>query len=99
MMSPRQFVVGVDGSECSLQALRWAVAEAGQHGAELVAMTTWTALPPPIVYPTVEVSKIGSRADVSSAAERALKSIVTEALANDPQIAVQTVAVEGDPTA
>lgn len=96
-MAVARIVVGVDGSEFSLQALRWAVAEAGRHAAELVAVTTWTALPPPIVSPYVDVSKIGSRADASSAAEQALNIVLEDALANNLQVAVQTVAAQGHP--
>ena len=96
-MAIARIVVGVDGSESSLHALRWAVAEAGRHAAELVAVTTWTALPPPIVSPYVDVSKIGSRSDAYSAAEQALNSVLEDALANNLQVAVQTVATEGHP--
>jgi len=42
----KQIVVGVDGSDCSLRALRWAHAEAAEHREELVVVTTW--LPQPI---------------------------------------------------
>ena len=97
-MAIARIVVGVDGSESSVQALRWAVAEAGRHAAELVAVTTWTALPPPIVSPYVDVSKIGGRADVLSAAEQALNSFVEDARANNFQVAVEMVATEGHPT-
>jgi nucleotide-binding universal stress UspA family protein len=71
MTTMRRIVVGVDGSECSLRALRWAVVEAGRHGAELSALTTWTALPPPIVSPYVDVlhsTGAGRRDDVAAAA-------------------------------
>jgi nucleotide-binding universal stress UspA family protein len=37
----QRIVVGVDGSPPSLEALRWAVAEAAVHGAELVAVAAW----------------------------------------------------------
>lgn len=97
MMSPRRFVVGVDGSECSLQALRWAVAEAAGHAAELVAVTTWTALPPPIVSPVVDVNKVLDRGDAASAAEQALQTALGNVLANHTPVAVQTLAVEGHP--
>jgi len=80
-----------------LQALRWTVAEAGRHAAELIAVTTWTALPPPIVSPHVDVSKIGSRTDASSAAEQALKGAIEDALENSRPVAVETVASEGHP--
>jgi nucleotide-binding universal stress UspA family protein len=51
MAGQRRIIVGVDGSECSEIALRWAAGEAEYRGATLVVVTTWTALPPPIVYP------------------------------------------------
>lgn len=37
----RRIVVGVDGSSCSLAALRWAAREARQRDAELVALHAW----------------------------------------------------------
>ena len=41
MSDIKQIVVGVDGSHCSYRALRWAHAEAMEHDAELVVVTTW----------------------------------------------------------
>lgn len=96
-MAVARIVVGVDGSESSLQALRWAVTEAARHAGELLAVTTWTGLPPPI-SPYVDVSKIGGRADVLSAAEQALNSFVEDARANNFEVAVEMVATEGHPT-
>ena len=37
----RKIVVGVDGSESSQEALRWAVAEAKLHGQPLEALMAW----------------------------------------------------------
>jgi len=37
----RHIVVGVDGSENSVRALRWAAQEAAHHGASLLAVTAW----------------------------------------------------------
>jgi nucleotide-binding universal stress UspA family protein len=37
----QRIVVGVDGSPPSVEALRWAVAEAAAHGAEVVAVAAW----------------------------------------------------------
>ncbi|MFL6044767.1 MAG: universal stress protein [Propionibacteriaceae bacterium] len=96
-MAVAQFVVGVDGSEPSLQALQWAIAESGRHTAKLVAITTWTALPPPVVSPYVDVSEMGNRTDALSAAEQALKDVLEDALANHLPVAVQIVATEGHP--
>ena len=85
MTSMRRIVVGVDGSQYSLWALRWAVVEAGRHGAELSALTTWTALPPPIVSPYVDVNKAVDRQDGASAAEQALQTVVGNAMAGKNQ--------------
>jgi len=41
--APRRIVVGVDGSGASLEALRWAVAEARAHGGgDIRAVLVWT---------------------------------------------------------
>jgi len=37
----RRYVVGVDGSAASLEALRWAVAEARSHGGDVRAVLVW----------------------------------------------------------
>lgn len=37
-----RIVVGIDGSDHSVEALTWAVAEAKLRGASVEAMTTWT---------------------------------------------------------
>jgi nucleotide-binding universal stress UspA family protein len=46
---PSRVVVGVDGSECSARALRWALDHADALGVRLVAVLTWqlTSLPAP----------------------------------------------------
>jgi hypothetical protein len=85
MTSMRRIVVGVDGSQYSLRALRSAVVEAGRHGAEFFALTTWTALPPPIVSPNVDVNKAVDRQDGASAAEQALQTVVGNAMAGKNQ--------------
>ena len=41
MTEIKQIVVGVDGSESSRAALRWAYDEAAHHDASLVAVSTW----------------------------------------------------------
>jgi nucleotide-binding universal stress UspA family protein len=89
-------VVGVDGSECSLEALRWAFEEASRHGAELVAVTTWTLAPPPIVYPYA-----GFQPDLEGDAESLARSAVEDAVApmleSGPDVPVEIVEVEGHP--
>jgi nucleotide-binding universal stress UspA family protein len=97
MTAMRRIVAGVDGSEYSLRALRWAVVEAGRHGAELLALTTWTALPPPIASPYVDVNKAVDRHDGALAAEQALQTVVANAMAGNSPIVVEIVATEGYP--
>ena len=77
---------------------RWAVVEAGRHGAELLALTTWTALPPPIVSPYVDVTKAVDRQDGTSAAEQALQTVVRTQWPATLQSSVEMVATEGHPT-
>jgi nucleotide-binding universal stress UspA family protein len=38
---PRRYVVGVDGSAASIEALRWAVTEARAHGGAVRAVLVW----------------------------------------------------------
>jgi nucleotide-binding universal stress UspA family protein len=97
MTAMRRIVAGVDGSEYSLRALRWAVVDAGRHGAELLAPTTWTALPPPIASPYVDVNKAVDRQDGAAAAEQALQTVVANAIASNPPIVVEIVATVGHP--
>lgn len=69
-------VVGVDGSEVGQSALAWAVAEAAQRGAEVVAVHAWQ---PPVVgdptglgamsFPLDELSA-GAKAVLTSAVEQ-----------------------------
>jgi nucleotide-binding universal stress UspA family protein len=42
MADVKQIVVGVDGSESSRRALRWAYDEALAHHSDLVVLTAWT---------------------------------------------------------
>jgi nucleotide-binding universal stress UspA family protein len=48
MASNGKIVVGVDGSESSLDAVRWALEEARKRGAEVHVVTAWHTDPPPM---------------------------------------------------
>jgi nucleotide-binding universal stress UspA family protein len=56
----KRIVVGVDGSPASRAALEWAGDEAVRHGSELVVLTAWLPVPPPLagtsstLYPRTE---------------------------------------------
>ncbi|MEV7120879.1 universal stress protein [Kitasatospora griseola] len=68
----RRIVVGVDGSESSRSALRWAVRQAALTGATVEAVTTWE-------YPAVYGWEMPlSDTDFSTAAEQTLAQVVEE---------------------
>jgi nucleotide-binding universal stress UspA family protein len=95
MEAQRRIVVGVDGSDCSEIALRWAADEAEYRGATLVVVTTWTALPPPIVYPYAGFHD-HDPGDLHEAAMSALGEIVGRVLQDRPSLSVELLAIPGD---
>ncbi|MFC0432056.1 universal stress protein [Kutzneria buriramensis] len=46
-----KIVVGVDGSDASVDAVRWALEEARKRGAEVHVVTAWHTDPPPVEGP------------------------------------------------
>lgn len=54
-MSWKRVVVGIDGSESSQRAVRWAANEAREHDAELVAMTTFIVPAAPMTVGSMAV--------------------------------------------
>ena len=78
-------VVGIDGSESSKHALRWAVRQAQLTGAELVALTAWHL---PEMYGYV------SR-DYDVDAANMLDRVLKEVLDPPPEVRVTPRVVEG----
>jgi nucleotide-binding universal stress UspA family protein len=95
VVAQRRIVVGVDGSKCSEIALTWAADEAEHRGATLVAVTTWTALPPPIVYPYAGFPD-RDPGDPREAAMSALGELVVRVLQDRPNLSVKLLAIPGD---
>lgn len=98
----KPIVVGIDGSEASHEALRWAAEEARLRSAPLVAVYAWTFVPPqPIGDPgllAVPSGDLPGQLDAErEAAEGALDAAVSEALEGGPEISVERRLVEGDP--
>ncbi|MCZ7415260.1 MULTISPECIES: universal stress protein [unclassified Streptomyces] len=86
-------VVGVDGSESSRSALRWAARHAALTGAELRPVQAWQ---PPLGYGMpVDYSGI----DFAQQTRRSLDQSVEEALGTHPGVPVRPQAVEGHPAA
>jgi nucleotide-binding universal stress UspA family protein len=95
-------VVGVDGSEASAAALRWAAEEARLRFAPLVAVHAWSFIPPqPIGDPGMLAVPAGDLAGQlgaeSEAAREALAEALAGALGDEAGIDVEQRLVEGDP--
>ena len=86
----RFIVVGVDGSEPSLNALRWAGKQARMTGATLRVLTTWEVATGTGWVPTFPVDY-----DPQAVARQALDEAVIETLGADPDVAVERIVKEG----
>ena len=94
-------VVGVDGSEASGEALRWAAEEARLRSARVIAVHAWSFVPPqPIGDPgmlAVPAGDLPGQLDAESDAARVtLDEAVGEVLGAEPGIEVERKLVEGD---
>jgi nucleotide-binding universal stress UspA family protein len=78
-------VVGVDGSECSLEALRWGARQAELTGAELQAVMAWSL---PEIYGYTP-------RDLEGEARKALEHALEQALGKQPRVHVVAKVVEG----
>ena len=94
-------MVGVDGSEASRDAMRWAAEEARLRSTSLVAVYTWSFIPPqPIGDPGMLAVPVGDLPGQLSAEEdaarAALDAAVDEALGAEPGVEVERKLAEGD---
>ncbi len=85
-------VVGVDGSESSKRALRWAADQAKLTGAQLKVVTTWE-YPPTLGWAPPYPSDFDPEQD----ARKALQETVDSVLGADPGVAVEISVTEGHP--
>jgi len=86
----RFIVVGVDGSEPSLQALRWAARQARLTGATLRVLTTWEVATGTGWAPTFPIDF-----DPEVIARQALDEAITDTLGTDPEVPVERIVEEG----
>jgi nucleotide-binding universal stress UspA family protein len=84
-------VAGVDGSEDSKEALRWAVRHARLTGAEVHAVTAWH------VPVTIMVVPSYTEADYQRDAAEILNKTVADALGPSPGVPVVTELIQGRP--
>jgi nucleotide-binding universal stress UspA family protein len=85
-----KIVVGVDGSESSRHALRWAARQAKFTGASLEVVIAWE------VPPDYRID-VSSPRDLRLGAESILQSAVADMLGDDPEVDVKPSVVEGHP--
>ena len=84
-------VVGVDGSEPSKEALRWAVRQAEATGSPVEAIMTWE-LPTAFAFGT----PMPTPYDFAPNCEAALHDMVQEVASEHPGVEVSAVVTEGD---
>ncbi|MFF9060374.1 universal stress protein [Streptomyces sp. NPDC101213] len=89
-----RIVVGVDGSEASSSALRWAAEQARALGAEVVAVHAWEPSAPGFA-PYAPVAARPTAAAERDAAARRLADTLREVLGRRPDVAVRAELVEG----
>ena len=94
-------MVGVDGSEASREALRWAADEARLRSAALVAVHAWSFIqaqplgdPGNLAIPAGDLA--GELVAESNAAREVLEGAVSDALGSEPGIEVEQKLVEDD---
>jgi len=81
----KRIVVGVDGSEYSQRALRWASEEASQHNADLLAVSVWTP-PPATIDPPFGGFPWGADANREEHAKAMLERAVLEVFQRTRQV-------------
>jgi nucleotide-binding universal stress UspA family protein len=85
-----RIVVGVDGSEHSNAALKWALADAQKHSGMVTAVLAWQ-------MPFVSFPGAFDRDELDQAYKNYLNETVS-AIAPRPPVPLETVIAEGDPT-
>ena len=97
VVSPSEnlIVVGVDGSDESKQALRWADYLAGLTGSSVTAVAAWTPLPS---FAWAAFGTAAVRADLpKEAAQEGLTEAVREVFGPERSASIQTIVRKGNP--
>jgi nucleotide-binding universal stress UspA family protein len=93
MSNWKTILVGIDGSQPSRSALRWASDQAERNRCEIVALNAWTWTPM-LAGAAPSVSEVP---DPAEAARSVLLQSIVEELGDNPPVKVQPVAKEGNP--
>jgi nucleotide-binding universal stress UspA family protein len=91
----KRIVVGVDGSPASRTALEWAGDEAVNHGSDLVVLTAWLPIAPPLAgtSPTLPTHGVTHPGEV---AKEQLMETIRDLLGEEPPVLVQPQVKEGN---
>src|SRR6266540_4507582 len=93
-----KIVVGIDGSDASNDALRWAVEDARARGAEVVALHAYEvpeAAPDAVPAPPVDLPALIG--EVHEDAQQFVTKVVDEVVGNAVSVDVAPIAVEDAP--
>jgi nucleotide-binding universal stress UspA family protein len=97
-------IVGVDDSEVSKDALRWALEEGRIHGSPVVALHAWQ---PPTIPPGIEFAPGGGAfpptdlpaliSEAEKTAKEFVERVVSDVAGEGPEVDVRAVAIEDAP--
>lgn len=88
----RRIVVGVDGSDSSKAALRWAIRQAKLTGSTVDAVAAWHY---PSTYGWAPIAD--GAVDIEGEAKKALTEALNEVSGLDPEVPVRPQVIEGHP--
>jgi nucleotide-binding universal stress UspA family protein len=83
-----RIVAGVDGSDSSKAALRWAIQQAKLTGASVDAVMAWS-------YSTAYAPMTGSDVDIEGGTRKALTEIIKDVAGSQPEVPVRQLVGEG----
>src|SRR5580704_7883626 len=89
-----RIVAGVDGSDSSLSALRWAIRQAGLTGAAVDAVAAWHN---PVMAASYGYVPVGTEEDYDfkEITEKILADAISSTLPPDSDVRVRSHAIEG----
>jgi nucleotide-binding universal stress UspA family protein len=97
MTEIKQIIVGVDGSDSSRAALRWAYDEAAHHGASLNAVTVWHAPVLPMNPPYGSLPPEGYESQPARDAADVLERLIADLEDRKPAVDVRASINQGNP--
>jgi nucleotide-binding universal stress UspA family protein len=97
MAGINRIVVGVDGSDSSRKALRWAYDEAAHHAASITAVSCWHPPAMPMTPPYGSLPPEGYASQPREDALDLLERFVSDLDVREPAVDVSTAVEEGNP--